>query len=154
MPTSTENLKQRRKLNKEEEDEILENLLANADSEDSDEELPLGGRIFLARKKKADSWACIAFQVFLVIAVFSLAYYAYYYFEHMHVSVIKAYANLGYDSAQHELANRYLHGSGVERHPEKAMEWFKKAADQGNPNAAYNLAVGHLKGYKTEINRS
>lgn len=36
--------------------------------------------------------------------------YAFYYFEHMHVNVLKGYAYLGYDTAQHELANRYLHG--------------------------------------------
>ena len=28
----------------------------------------------------------------------------------MHVNVIKAYAHMGFDTAQHELGNRYLHG--------------------------------------------
>ena len=42
-------------------------------------------------------------------------------------------------------------GIGVERHPEKAMEWFKKAADQGHPHASYNLAIGHLKGLRTGL---
>ena len=27
----------------------------------------------------------------------------------------------------------------------------RKAADQGHPHASYNLAVGHLKGYKTDV---
>ncbi len=90
----------------------------------------------------------------MVLFVFGLAYYSYYYFEHMHVNVMKAYAHLGYDTAQHELGNRYLHGVGVEKHHEKAMEYFKLAADQGHPHAAYNLAVGHLKGLKTPINKT
>jgi TPR repeat protein len=45
-----------------------------------------------------------------------------------------------------------LKGHGVEKHEEEAMKWFKKAADQGHPEASYNLAVGHLKGLKTNIN--
>ena len=49
-------------------------------------------------------------KVVLIIGVISLCYYAYYHFEHMHVNVLHAYANLGYDHAQHELGNRYLHG--------------------------------------------
>lgn len=47
----------------------------------------------------------------------------------------------------------FLKGVGVERHEEKAMEWFKKAADQGHPHASYNLAIGHLKGLKSQINQ-
>lgn len=31
------------------------------------------------------------------------------------------------------------------------MEWFHKAAEQGHPQAAYNLAVGHLRGHKTNL---
>jgi TPR repeat protein len=31
------------------------------------------------------------------------------------------------------------------------MQWFKKAADQGHPQAGYNLAVGHLKGLKSGL---
>ena len=28
---------------------------------------------------------------------------------------------------------------------------YRKAADQGHPHASYNLAVGHLKGLRTDI---
>ena len=28
---------------------------------------------------------------------------------------------------------------------------YRKASDQGHPHAAYNLAIGHLKGYKTDL---
>ena len=80
-----------------------------------------------------------------------LLYYAYFHFEHMHVNVVHGYAHLGFDTAQHDLGNRYLHGVGVEKHPEKAMEWFKKAAEQGHPAASYNLALGQLKGLHSHI---
>lgn len=40
-----------------------------------------------------------------------------------------------------------LPGKGVAKNQTAAMEWFKKASDQGHPHAAYNLAVGHLQGY-------
>lgn len=42
-------------------------------------------------------------------------------------------------------------GTGVEKNQHKAMEWFKKAADQGHPHASYNLAIGHLKGIRTDL---
>lgn len=28
---------------------------------------------------------------------------------------------------------------------------FRKAADQGHPHASYNLAIGHLKGLRTDL---
>jgi hypothetical protein len=125
--------KSKHRLTSDNKDEYLEQLLNNVSESDSDDELPYRGKVFLARKKKPDSWACIAvqaslhlnrsnapktvyevffsfFQIALVVAVLSLAYYAYYYFEHMHVNVIRAYAHLGFDTAQNELGNRYLHG--------------------------------------------
>ena len=61
---------------------------------------------------------------------------------------------MGFDTAQHELGNRYLHGVGVEKHHGKAMDWFKLAADQGHPHSSYNLAVGHLKGIVTGLNQT
>jgi len=42
-------------------------------------------------------------------------------------------------------------GVGVEKHTGKAMEWFKKAAEQGHPHASYNLAIGQLKGMHEHI---
>lgn len=110
------NLK-KRNVSAQEQDEMLEKLLQNrnqklAEDDDSDlEDLPFRGKVYLPRRQKPDSWACIALQVFLVVGIFSLAYYAYYHFDHMHVNVLTAYAHLGYDTAQHELGNRYLHGT-------------------------------------------
>ena len=34
------------------------------------------------------------------------------------------------------------------------MEWFKKAAEQGHPQAAYNLALGQLKGLHNHIDET
>ena len=68
MASSTENLIKRNKgMSKEEEEEFLEKLYTkvheNDDSDDSDDDLPYGGKVFLARRRKPDSWFCIAFQV-------------------------------------------------------------------------------------------
>ena len=67
MASSKENLIQRKTMSKEEEEEFLDKLLTkvheNDDSDDSDNDLPYGGKVFLARKRKPDSWPCIAFQV-------------------------------------------------------------------------------------------
>ena len=31
------------------------------------------------------------------------------------------------------------------------MKYFRLAADQGHPHAAYNLAIGHLQGIETDV---
>jgi TPR repeat protein len=46
---------------------------------------------------------------------------------------------------------RSRNGHGTHKHESKAMEYFRKAADQGHPHASYNLAVGYLQGMKTDI---
>ena len=33
----------------------------------------------------------------------------------------------------------------------QAMKYFRLAADQGHPHAAYNLAIGHLQGIETDV---
>jgi hypothetical protein len=50
---------------KQEQQEQVEKLLANENDDDdfSDDDLPYGGKVYLARRQKPDSWACIAFQV-------------------------------------------------------------------------------------------
>ena len=45
----------------------------------------------------------------------------------------------------------FKQGVGVDKHTGKAMEWFKKAAEQGHPHASYNLAVGQLRGMHDHI---
>ena len=40
-----------------------------------------------------------------------------------------------------------LHGKGVAKDEEGAMQWFRRAADQGHAHASYNLAVGHRGRY-------
>ena len=62
---NTDNLKKRNLTRTEEENELLEKLYGNFEEDDdiTDDEMPYGGRIYLARKKKGDSWACITLQV-------------------------------------------------------------------------------------------
>ncbi|XP_013389315.1 uncharacterized protein LOC106165232 [Lingula anatina] len=114
-----------------------------------DPNLPYGGKVYLARKKKPDPLHVRLFEGFIILLVFAFCLYAYYYFDNLHFHVIHGYAHLGYEHAQHLVGQRYLYGHGVEKHEGKAMEWFKKAADQGHPHASYNLAVGHLNGLHT-----
>ena len=45
--------------------------------------------------------------------------------------------------AQNNLGAMYFTGEGVDRDEKKAVEWFKKAAAQGNEEAQANLdAIG------------
>ncbi|XP_068237534.1 uncharacterized protein [Palaemon carinicauda] len=115
---------------------------------DWDDSLPYGGKVYLARRKLPDSWLCIILQVLVVALAIGLVYYAWYHGEHMHFHVTKAYAHFGHKEAQATVGHKLLVGKGVEKNHTAAMEWFKKAADQGHPHASYNLAVGHLQGYK------
>uniref|UniRef100_A0A8D2Q158 Sel1 repeat family protein n=1 Tax=Varanus komodoensis TaxID=61221 RepID=A0A8D2Q158_VARKO len=62
-----------------------------------------------------------------------------------HFHVVHMYAHLGYPNAQHIVGQRYLKGAGVEKNEEKAMQWFRQAAEKGHPHSSFNLAVGKLK---------
>jgi hypothetical protein len=118
---------------------------------DWDPDLPYGGKVYLARKKKPDSLKVKICEALLLICTFAFACYAWFYFDHLHFNVTYGYAKLGYPAAQHQVGQRYLHGKGTDKDHYEAMEWFKKAADQGHPHASYNLAVGHLQGLRTDL---
>ncbi|XP_053655533.1 uncharacterized protein [Cherax quadricarinatus] len=118
---------------------------------DWDDSLPYGGKVYLARKKLPDSWLCVFLQVLVVAGALGLLYYGLYYTEHMHYHIVKAYAHLGYKDAQATVGHKLLNGKGVEVNHTAAMEWFKMAADQGHPEASYNIAVGHLQGHPTGL---
>ncbi|WP_295072761.1 tetratricopeptide repeat protein [Ruminococcus sp.] len=62
-------------------------------------------------------------------------------------------AMAGIPSAQFKLGNMYLHGTGVERSPETAVTWFKKAADQNYPAAQFNLGVCYYYGIGVQRDR-
>ncbi|XP_019629803.1 PREDICTED: uncharacterized protein LOC109474033 isoform X1 [Branchiostoma belcheri] len=137
----------------------------------------LSKKVYLARRKKPDPWwvtaleeeispfqmpqfstilrnrdhVLTAFYVLVILFVVGSAYYAYNYFEHLHFHVTNGYAHLGYPQAQHFVAHRYLEGRGVDKDHRMAMDWMRKAADQGHAHAAYNLAIAHLKGLETDV---
>lgn len=62
------------------------------------------------------------------------------------LSELRAYAELGYVSAQYRLAQRYLQGQGVMRDVPQAALWFRRAADSGDPRSQLELAMMHLRG--------
>jgi hypothetical protein len=47
---------------------------------------------------------------------------------------------------QNKLGVAYLKGDGVQKDAARAVEWFRKAAEQGNPKAQNNLGVAYLNG--------
>ena len=127
--------------------------------EDWDPDIPYGGKVYLARKKKPDGLFCIALQIGLILLCAALLYVAYYHGDLVHLHMTHSYARVvGDKHAQHHMGHRYLYGKGVEQNDTLAMEWFRKAADQGHPHASYNLAIGRLKGmhedtYPGEVDR-
>jgi hypothetical protein len=55
------------------------------------------------------------------------------------VALFKKAAEQGHVDAQNNLGALYFTGEGVDRDEQKAIEWFEKAAAQGNEEAIANL---------------
>ena len=63
-------------------------------------------------------------------------------------------AELSIPEAQNEMGIRYYVGEDVEKDRAVALDWFGKAAAQGNAEACYNLGICHAYGKQNEINYS
>ena len=64
-----------------------------------------------------------------------------------------ALAEDGCAPAQRALGSLYERGQGVEKNAENAFEWTKKAAEQNDPVAMFNLACYHDKGVGVKKNQ-
>ena len=64
-----------------------------------------------------------------------------------------ALAEDGCAPAQRALGSLYERGQGVEKNAENAFEWTKKAAEQNDPVAMFNLACYHDKGFGAKKNQ-
>jgi len=49
-------------------------------------------------------------------------------------------ADQGDATAQYSIGDMYYEGQGVTKDPAQAMQWYKKAADQGNSDAKAKIA--------------
>ncbi len=62
----------------------------------------------------------------------------------MDLSDLRPEAEAGNPAAQQELGERYLFGlDGLKKDPQQAVNLFRQAADQGNPDGAHMLAEVH-----------
>lgn len=112
---------------------------------------PQNPKIRFAKKKKADSNLIIGLQVAGVICVLLATAYVYYCFEHFHWHITWFYAHHTNDHhAQHKMGHLMLKDR---KNTTAAFEYFRRSADQGHPESAYNLAAGHLSGYKTDVEK-
>ncbi|XP_001627003.2 uncharacterized protein LOC5506291 [Nematostella vectensis] len=118
---------------------------------DYDPNLPYGPKVYLARKKKPDPWWVTCIEVAVVVGVLLFFVYMYYYMEHLHFHVVRAYAYVGSSHAQHHLGHKFLKGHGTSKDENQAMYWFREAAKNGHPHGAYNLVAGHIQGYNTDV---
>lgn len=104
-----------------------------------------------AKKKKPDPPIIIALQVTAVILLLLATGYVYYCFEHFHWHITWFYAHHVNDHhAQHKMGHLLLKNNS---NTTAAFEFFRRSADQGHPHSAYNLAAGHLSGYKTDVQK-
>ena len=61
-------------------------------------------------------------------------------------SNIKAFAEQGYALEQAYLGSYYEYGTGVRQDYEKALYWYRKSADQNNPEGQYQLGKSYYHG--------
>lgn len=100
------------------------------------------------RDQPPESWLSISLQCFFVIFCLIFSLYTWYWFDHFHHNLTHFYAKHVDDHhAQHLLAQRLMRN----RSHNEAFEWYRRSADNGHPHSAYNLAAGHLSGYKTDV---
>ena len=60
------------------------------------------------------------------------------------LSELQHQANQGYAAAQNNLGVMYAEGRGVSKDDDKAVEWYRKAADQGYERAIHALKLLRL----------
>ena len=78
-------------------------------------------------------------------------YYTYYHFDHFHFHLANYFATKWDDHhAQHILGHKLLKN---DLNSTGAFHWFRKSAEKGHPQSAYNLAAGHLSGYRTDVEK-
>ncbi len=57
------------------------------------------------------------------------------------IPLLQKAADMGDEEAQAELGGCYDKGNGVEQDDEKALKYFRLAAEQGNPKGLYGLGL-------------
>ncbi len=67
---------------------------------------PYGGKIYLARRKKPDSWFVVVAEIVAVFVVIAFAVYAYHYLENVIFHVERIYAHAGHSQSQHQIGQR------------------------------------------------
>ena len=91
-------------------------------------------------------------KFFLLIALL-LSVPAYADDEVLDIGELQEDANAGNVDAQMDLAMAYHDGSyGLKRNDAEAVKWFTKAAEQGDLEGQYNLAIAYYHGYGVKKN--
>ena len=107
--------------------------------------------VIYARSKKPDGKWTKAAQIISLVVLFAATAYIYLFFSHFHFHLTKFYAHhINDHHAQHRMGHHMLKEN---KNMTAAFEYFRKSADQGHPESAYNLAAGHLSGYKTDVKK-
>lgn len=84
-------------------------------------------------------------------SVLGVMAYTYYAFDHFHWHLTHLYAHhLDDHHAQHVLGHKLIKDH---KNASAAFQWWRKAADAGHAHSAYNLAAGHLSGYRTDVKK-
>ncbi|XP_067012257.2 uncharacterized protein [Anabrus simplex] len=104
-----------------------------------------------SRDEQHDSTSITFFEGTAIVLAVAVVYCFVFHADETHFYVARMLAVFGRPEAQYVVGLRYMQGKGIRQNITVAMQWFKMAADQGHAYSSYNLAVGHLKGYRSGI---
>ena len=77
--------------------------------------------------------------------------YKFYFFDHFHYHLTHFFAHHVEDKhAQHVMGHKLLK---TRENESGAFHWFRRSSDQGHAHSAYNLAAGHLSGFRTDVKK-
>ena len=111
--------------------------------------------VAFAKRKKPQSRASLALQALLLLSLSLAVLLVYRHFALFHRHLTHWYAYVADDPhAQHLLAHQHLARSNHSvAAADEAFALFRRSAAQGHAHSAYNLAVGHLSGFRTDVRK-
>jgi TPR repeat protein len=87
----------------------------------------------------------------IALILISLAHFA---IAQSEIDKLIAKGQAGDPKAQNQLGVRYLLGDGVEKDPNQAVGWYRKAARAGYADAIFNLGAAYFNGTSVTIDDS
>ncbi|XP_055343722.1 uncharacterized protein LOC129591892 [Paramacrobiotus metropolitanus] len=87
-----------------------------------------------------DSWGSRYLIIAAILCLAAIPYFA----DEIGFLCALLHAHAGDADSQHMVAQHFLQGVGITQNKEHASKWFRRASDNGDHRAGYNLALSHV----------